>query len=175
VHELKGCEKMTGIDKVLQTVSQAIEIERFGYDFYYSMREFVPDVDGQRLVSYLGKLEVDHIKWLEEEYDRLLMKMQEFDEIASVNLSLLGKGEIFLDSEKLPEIFREFDPQKALTFAIQIEKRSIDFYEGAKDVSEDDSSKALFQKLADFERDHIVLLNDNLKNLQDNGKWIPPK
>jgi rubrerythrin len=166
---------MAGIDKVLGTVVQAIEIERFGYDFYYNMREFVSDVDGQRLVSYLGKLEVDHIKWLEEEYDRQLEKIQEIDEKPGVNLSLLAKGEIFLDSEKLPEIFKEFDPQKAISFAIQIEKRSIEFYEGARESSEDDSIKALFQKLADFEREHIVLLNDNLRSLQENGKWIPPR
>jgi rubrerythrin len=166
---------MTGFDKILQTVSQAIEIERFGYDFYYSMRDFVSDVDGQRLVSYLGKLEVDHIKWLEEEYDRQLAKIQEVSESPNVNLSLLAKGEIFLDSEKLPEIFKEFDPQKALTFAVQIEKRSIEFYENAKQTSEDDGSKALFQKLADFERDHIVLLNNNLKSLQETGKWLRPE
>lgn len=166
---------MTGIDKVLGTVSQAIEIERFGYDFYISMREFVTDVDGQRLVSYLGKLEVDHIRWLEEEYDRQLIKMQEFDEIPKIDLALLAKGEIFLDSEKLPGIFKDFDPQHALSFAIQIEKRSIEFYERAKEVSEDDSSRNLFKRLADFERDHIILLNDNLKSLQENGKWIAPK
>jgi rubrerythrin len=166
---------MTGVDKVLGIVSQAIEIEKFGYDFYYSMREFVSDVDGQRLVSYLGKLEVDHIKWLEDEYDRQLSKMQDIDEKPSVNLSLLAKGEIFLDSEKLPKIFKDFDPQHALSFAIQIEKRSIEFYEKNLDVSEDDETKALFQKLADFEREHIVILNDNLKSLKENGKWIPQK
>lgn len=166
---------MTGVDKVLGTVSQAIEIEKFGYDFYYSMREFVSDVDGQRLVSYLGKLEIDHIKWLEDEYERQLAKMQEFEETPNVNLSLLAKGEIFLDSEKLPEIFKDFEPKKALSFAIQIEKRSIEFYENNLKVSEDDKTKALFQKLADFEKEHIVILNDNLKSLQDNGNWIPPK
>lgn len=166
---------MTGIDKVLGTVVQAIEIEKFGYEFYHNMRGFVSEIDGQRLVSYLGKLEVDHIKWLEEEYERQLSKITDFNESPAVDLALLAKGEIFLDSEKLPEIFKDFDPQHALTFAIQIEKRSIEFYEGAMVTSEDDSVKALFQKLADFEREHIVLLNDNLKSLQDNGKWITPK
>ncbi len=73
----------------------------------------------------------------------------------------------------MPEIFKDFDPQHALSFAIQIEKRSIEFYERAKETSEEDSVKELFKKLADFERDHIVLLNNNLKSLKENGTWIP--
>jgi rubrerythrin len=175
VEHRKGVDMMTGVDKVLGPIVQAIEIEMFGYDFYYNMREFVKDIDGQKLVSYLGRLEVDHIKWLEEEYDRQLGKLSEFEERPKVDLSLLAKGEIFLDSEKLPEIFKDFDPQHALTFAIQIEKRSIEFYERARETSEDDSVRELFQKLADFERDHIVLLNDNLTSLKENGTWIPLK
>ena len=36
---------MTGIDKVLGTVVQAIEIEKFGYEFYHNMREFVSEIE----------------------------------------------------------------------------------------------------------------------------------
>lgn len=166
---------MTNVDKTLGAVLQAIEIEKFGYDFYYNMREFVPDVEGQRLVSYLGKLEVDHIKWLEEEYDRQLTKMQEFDEKPKVDLSLLGKEKIFFDQKDLPDLFSDFDPQKALDFAIQLERRSIEFYESNMDTSDDDKTRELFKRLADFERDHIVILNNNIKSLKEKGRWIPPK
>ena len=166
---------MTDVDKTLETLLQAIEIEKFGYDFYYNIREFVPDIEGQRLVSYLGKLEIDHINWLEEEYDRQLSKMQDFDEEPKVNLSLIGKEKIFLNQKDLPDLFSDFDPQKALDFAIQLERRSIEFYESNMDISDDDKTRELFKRLADFERDHIVILNDNLKSLQERGRWIPPK
>ncbi|UCG70831.1 MAG: ferritin family protein [Thermoplasmata archaeon] len=166
---------MTDVDKTLGALLQAIEIEKFGYDFYYNMREFVPDVEGQRLVSYLGKLEIDHINWLEEEYDRQLTKMQDFDEEPKVDISLLGKEKIFLEQKDLPDLFKDFDPQKALDYAIQLEMRSIEFYESNIEISDDDKTRDLFKRLADFERDHIVILSDNLKSLQEKGRWIPPK
>ena len=58
---------MHEVDRVLGTIQQAIEIERFGYEFYNHMRTFVKDKDGHKLISYIANLEVDHIKWLEED------------------------------------------------------------------------------------------------------------
>ncbi|UCE37706.1 MAG: ferritin family protein [Thermoplasmata archaeon] len=162
---------MSDIEKVLGTVKEAIEIERFGYDFYNSMRDFVKDGNGQKLVSHLARLEVDHIKWLEEEYHRQLEKLDELRDEPEEKISILGKEEIFLEQDKLPDIFREFDPIKAIDFAIGIENRSVDFYEKNMDISEDDKTKELFKRLADFERDHIIILEENLKSLQEIGQW----
>jgi rubrerythrin len=162
---------MSEIEKVLGAVKEAIEIERFGYDFYNSMREFVKDGNGQKLVSHLAGLEVDHIRWLEEEYRRQLEKLDELREEPQAKISILGKGEIFLGQEKLPEIFTEFDPVKAINFAIGIEHRSVEFYEKSMDISEDDKTRDLFKRLADFERDHIIILEENLKSLQEIGQW----
>lgn len=162
---------MSEIDKVLGTVKQAIEIERFGYDFYYSMRSFVKDREGQKLISYLAKLEVDHIKWLEEEYERQLKKLDELKEEPTVDISLIGKEKIFLADDKLPEVFKNFDPVKAISFGIDIEKKSVEFYEKNMEICEDDRTRDLFKRLADFERDHIIILNNNLQSLQNKGLW----
>ena len=162
---------MSEIDSVLKTVKEAIEIEKFGYEFYNKMRNFVKDRNGQELVSYLARLEIDHIKWLEEEYDRQLGKMDELQEEPEVKLSLIGKGEIFFDKDKLPDIFKQFNPVKAISFAIDIENKSVDFYEKNKKIAKDDKTKELFTRLADFEKDHIIILRENLKSLQEMGLW----
>ena len=164
---------MTEIDKVLGIVKEAIKIERFGYEFYLSIREYIPDMEGHRFISYLAKLEVDHIKWLEEEYERQLTKLEEFKEEPRVEISLIAKEDIFLADDKLPEIFSNFDPQKAISYGIEIEKRSVDFYQKSMEYG-DDGTRELFRKLADFERDHIVILNNNLKSLQATGRWELP-
>ena len=166
---------MTEMDRVLAAVRQAIKIERFGYDFYNGMREFVTDVDGQKVVSFLGSLEVDHIKWLEEEYNRQLGKLEDLREEMQVNLSLLGKEKIFFQKEALPELFEDFDAKAALDFAVSLEKRSIEFYEDNLDISEDEETRNLFTRLADFERDHVAILNKNLKSLKEKGAWVLPK
>jgi hypothetical protein len=162
---------VTEIDKVLGTIKQAIAIERFGYDFYNNMRDFIKDRNGQLLMSYLGRLEVDHIKWLEEEYHRQLSKLDELHEEKVVDISLIGKEEIFLGDDNLPDIFKDFDPLKAIKFAIDIEDRSVEFYEKNMEITDDDKTKDLFNRLADFERDHITILKDNLKSLQEIGLW----
>ncbi|UCE73971.1 MAG: ferritin family protein [Methanomassiliicoccales archaeon] len=166
---------MTEIDMVLGIVEQAIKIEKFGYEFYDSMRSFVKDSKGQRFISYLAKLEVDHIKWLEEEYERQLAKLQELHENREVDISLLAKQEIFLGDPKLPEVFKDFDPKSALNYGIEIEKRSVAFYEKNMDLGDDDNLRELFRKLADFEKDHITILKNNLKSLETKGSWELPQ
>ena len=158
------------IDTTLAIIKQAIEIEQFGYDFYNNMRSFVRTRVGQKVVSHLANLEVDHIRWLEEEYDRQLDKLQEFDENHTIDLSLTGKNEIFI-IDKLPEVFSGADPEQALEFAIEVEQKSVKFY-SYRETIEDDRLKELFGKLADYEREHIELLKENLKSIQAGGPWV---
>lgn len=162
---------MTAIDRQLITIQEAIEIEKFGYTFYTNMRSFVKDKDGHKFISYLANLEIDHIKWLEDEYKKQLKKIESFDESKTIDISITGKDEIFI-TDNMPQIFKEFDRIKALDFAIDIEKRSVKFYKKNKDIIEDDDLKQLFKRLVDFESEHIEILIEAKKGLQTNNSWI---
>ena len=161
---------MAQIDRVLGAIQQAMEIERFGYGFYNSMRPFVKDTKGQKFISYLANLELQHLHWLEEEYTRQLVNMDAFDEAEPTNMSLIGKDEIFI-TENLPEIFKIFDPVGAVKYAIQVENKSVEFYEQHQDISDDDRLNDLFKELVDFEKDHIEILEINLESLKSKGEW----
>jgi rubrerythrin len=162
---------MTGIDKKLGTIQQAIELEKFGYEFYSNMRTFVKDKEGHKLISQLANLEIDHMKWLEGEYKNQLERLTDFQEGGAIDILISGKEEIFF-KDKLPEIFREFDAIKALDFAIEIEEKSAEFYEQNLDLVEDASIKSLFQKLADFEKKHKEVLIQTRDNLKIDDSWI---
>lgn len=162
---------MTRIDTTLAVIKQAIEIEQFGYEFYNSMRSFVQNRVGQKVISHLANLEVDHIKWLEEEYDRQLDSLDEFDESGNIDVSLEGKNEIFV-VDKLTEIFKGTDHEEALEFAINVEHKSMDFYIKNLEITENDALKELFMKLAEFEREHIELLQTNLASVKSGGPWV---
>ena len=162
---------MTAIDKLLITIQEAIEIEKFGYTFYTNMRSFVKDRDGHKFISYLANLEVEHIKWLEDQYKKQLKKLESFDESKTVDISIIGKDEIFI-TDNMPQIFKEFDKIKALDFAIGIEKRSVEFYKKNMDIIEDDELKQLFKRLVDFESEHIEILSEAKKNLQTTNNWL---
>jgi rubrerythrin len=159
------------IDKILGTVQEAIEIEKFGYDFYSNMRTFVKDKDGHKLISRLASLEVDHIKWLEEEYKRQIDKLDTFDSQAAEKISITAKDEIFF-KKNLPALFSDFDRVKAVKFAIDIEKRSMEFYQKNLELAEDDVLKDLFKRLADFEQKHINVLNETINSLETKQTWF---
>ena len=166
---------MAQIDRVLGAIQQAMEIERFGYGFYNSMRPFVKDTKGQKFISYLANLELQHLHWLEEEYTRQLINMDAFEEAEPTNMSLIGKEEIFV-GDNMPDIFKKFDPVGAVEYAIQVENKSVEFYERHQDISDDDRLNDLFKRLVDFEKDHITILESNLESLKSKGEWeAPPK
>lgn len=159
------------IDSTLGIIRQAIEIESFGYGFYHTMRDFTQDRTAQRIISHLAEMELEHMKWLEEEYRRSLQNSTDSIEAKAQPISIIAKGDIFLDRKRLPEIFSDFDALKAIRFAIDIEKRSVEFYKKHEGIINDDTTKNLFNRLADFERDHITLLSENLKSLENTGDW----
>ena len=161
---------MQDIDKILGTVQEAIEIEKFGYDFYSNMRTFVKDKDGHKLISRLASLEVDHIKWLEEEYKRQIDRLDTFDDQAAEKISMTAKDEIFFQ-KNLPALFSDFDRVKAVKFAIDIEKRSMEFYQKNLELAEDETLKDLFKRLADFEEKHIKVLNETMNSLETKKTW----
>jgi len=160
------------IDRTLGTIRQAIEIENFGYGFYNTMRDFTKNRSAQIIISNLAEMELEHMKWLEEEYRRSLENSDDFNESGAQAISITAKGEIFLDHRRLPEIFSDFDAVKAIRFAIDIEKRSVEFYKKNQEIIDDDDTRDLFKRLADFEVDHIALLTENLKSLESTGDWI---
>lgn len=161
------------IDKTLAIIREAIEIERFGHDFYNKIRMIVKDKRGQTVLTYLAKLEIDHMLWLEQEYSRQLESLDEFDEDSAEGILLPAIDEIFV-VDALPYMFDGTDHVKALEYAIQLEERSVEFYTKAMEYSEEQRTKDLFMKLADFEKDHIEILNKNIENLKKNELWVKP-
>lgn len=162
---------MKETDKVLGLIHQAIEVEKFGYQFYTSMKPFVKDMNGQKMLNHLARLEIEHMKWLEEEYRHQLGQMEEFEEGPETNVSLVAEESIFLVDDRIPDIFSNLDHIGALKYAIEIEKRSIRFYKENMEQSTDDRLKELFEKLADFEEDHLKLLEENVAHLKEAGEW----
>lgn len=159
------------IDTSLAIIKQAMEIEQFGYEFYNNMRSFVRNRVGQKVVSHLANMEADHIKELEEEYASQLDRIEEFDESENINVAIEGKSEIFV-VDKLPEIFHGTDPEQALEYAIEVEKKSMAFYANNMKITDDDRIRELFHRLADFERGHVELLTMNLQSLKSGGPWV---
>jgi rubrerythrin len=164
---------MNQIDKTLKVIREAIEIERYGYEFYDTLRSQVNEPTGQVVLAFLAGLEVEHMVWLEKEYMRLLKSIDNLNESHVDDIQMEAREKIFL-VDKLPEMYRGTDMATALEFAVQVEMRSVKFYTDAMNAVDDHELKETFRRLADFEMDHVKLLKLNIQNLKDKGIWTMP-
>jgi len=161
---------MEKLEKTLKVIMQAIEIEKYGYDFYTSMRMMVKDPEGVMILSKLAMMELDHAQWLEDAYLDQLHVVDEFDETLEMDLLLEAKEKIFLDDPRV-KVFRAFDAVQALDFAIDVEKKSVAFYRDNQEIFEDTRLKELFSKLVDFEAEHIGYLTKLKDSVDAHNSW----
>ncbi len=165
---------MDDLDRNLKVIREAIEIERYGYDFYDALRGQVKDPTGQVVLAFLAGLEVDHMMSLEKEYMKVLKSFGNSRVGHADSIHLAAKEKIFL-VDKLPEMYSGTDMTTALEFAVQVEMRSVKFYTDAMNSMDDQELKETFRRLADFEMDHVKLLKLNIMNLKERGIWTMPE
>ncbi|MFQ6106004.1 MAG: ferritin family protein [Thermoplasmata archaeon] len=154
---------------LLDALRTAMELEEYGYSLYREVREFVESEKGKALFEFLANQEVDHREWLKAEHDNLGKEISEgkmTDE--SLNIDLPNPRVVF---SKKDEITKSMDSIEATKFALEIEKRSIEFYSACGMMTSVGSAKELFEKLSRFEESHRKLLEENLSYLETEGDW----
>jgi len=154
---------------LLDALKTAMELEEYGYKFYKDVREFVKSEKGRALLEFLADQEMDHKKWLETEHSNLNKEIREgarSDE--KLNMELPNPWIIF---SRTDEIRKSMDSIEATKFAIDIEKRSIEFYSACGQMTGVGTAKELFKKLVHFEDSHLKLLEENLSYLETEGDW----
>lgn len=154
---------------LLDALKIAMELEEYGYNFYKDVRGFVKSEKGRALLEFLAGQEMDHKRWLEIEHSNLSKDIREgkkSDE--KLNMELPNPWIIF---SKTDEITKSMDSIEATKFAIEIEKRSMEFYSTCGQVTSVETAKGLFEKLVDFEDSHLRLLEENLSYLETEGDW----
>lgn len=158
-------------ESVLGILRSAINIEKFGIRYYRAVSNVLEDRGGKELLNYLAEIESDHQRLLEQEYDK--QKELGSEAVKSLPLDNLDdQGNEIIFSEPLeyyePENVTAVD---AVKFGINVEQRSIDFYSSAAKIMNDLLLKETFNKLVDFEKEHLELLNKTLESLEKDGSW----
>ena len=62
-----------------------------------------------------------------------------------------------------------------ITLALDIEREAKGRYEAMAEQTSDPSGKAMFERLAEEEQEHYVILRDAYWSLNDHGVWVWPK
>lgn len=153
---------MTGPKEILAT---AIEMERFGGEYYGRFKDLVANERAKNLFKHLAADERNHASMLEIELANLGGKAAK----PSDNELRKGLKKVFPERIHKNSIVAK-DAISALMLGIRTEKRSIDFYtESVARASP--KLKKMFAKLIGMEIVHLGLLEENLHCLQSDGSW----
>ena len=147
----------------------AIEVEKFGIEFYSNLSTCVKDERGAALLRSLAEDEKKHRAILEKEVERLkdtcdvtcVMPAPEYMKIVPERVFMPAPNTCILLEDEI----------KALEKGIEVEKRSFDMYhEAVERVSNEPVRKAL-STLAEWEVTHRKILEENLRYLRLEGAW----
>ena len=159
-------------EESIEILQKAVEIEIFGNYYYEKLKLAVDSNEGRALLSYLADAENEHKERLESMLHRFgggAFKT-EIDALIADILMEEGSKRIFKDLMEKSKLDK-MDAIEAVRLGIGVENRSIDFYaENAKKSYEPDMV-ALFEELTNMEKEHLEILNENLRNLKNEGTW----
>ena len=155
-------------DQLLEVVKNAIRVENDGYQFYRMAEEKTEDPKGKEVFASLAKDETNHMQILKSLYQSIKEKGEyEFDETKDMKhiLETISESPIFSKEfkERVEQVQFEM---AALSVGILLEKNSIEFYTKSAQQSEDKDVKMLFNYLADWEGEHLRVLVQQQKFLQ---------
>ncbi|HTY47278.1 MAG TPA: ferritin family protein [Methanomassiliicoccales archaeon] len=156
-------------DLSVAIIKTAIEIEKFGIDFYSSFAGCVAEQIGSALLKSLADDERKHKEILEKELSRLadtcdvscVTPMQQY-------LSILPSKVFHAPPDACLMLADEI---KAMELGIEVEQKSIEMYTDGKAKVKDAQTKATLATLEKWEETHRAILEENLRLLKLEGTW----
>ncbi len=158
------------LNKQLGLLAAAIRVEEFGKDFYQRMSECIMDKEGKLILRSLSRDEKEHRAWLVRQIDRIFPGKEvdtirpdpEYADIVPTNIFPdLPKGACLPPKDEI----------KAVEMAIEVEKASVRMYEEVAGMTGDTELRTMMQRLAQWEREHQRILEENLDYLRKGGSW----
>ena len=152
---------------ILDAIKIATEAERKAAEFYTETAEKANPL-GRELLEQLAEFERHHYDYLVE-LEASLREQGAFKEYEGWELTVPTPSEIQTTEE----------PNKAslmgiITMALDIEKQAKERYLSLAQQTTDATGVAMFEKLAEEEQKHYVLLTSAYWSLNDHGTWVAP-
>ena len=142
------------------TLELTLAIERRGYTFYTNASRKTKNGSGRLMFQRLAAEESDHLRRLQQEHRSLLEKNQWLKrEPVRLPLSRKIVEEIFPQKELLKiEVKDETSDIDALNIAMNLERRSHQFFKDFADHISDTNGRKIFMDFAKDEESHLKAL-----------------
>ena len=163
------------MESLKQAIQMAMKMEKDGADFYQEAATKVASESAKKMLLSFVKDEKKHFNLLKKIFEETKLPNfnRDFEEMFSLKLPAdkvktifsKAKGEV---QKHIPISSDELD---VLRKAIEMEKKSVDFYQKQKGKAAEDKLRALFERLVEEERQHYQLLTNTLSYLEDSRDW----
>jgi rubrerythrin len=162
-------------DRTTEILKNAILLEKRGQAFYSKVAE---QASGQAVKEFFGMMadeEVKHVKILSEQF-KAYRQNKKFDPGEYAGNYTGSIAPRVLTKELKKEMSAADYEAAAITAAMSMEKNAIKLYSNRAAEADDPNEKALYQWLADWEKQHLHFLSDIDKELTeqiwyDNSFW----
>lgn len=153
-------------DRSTEILKNAILLEKRGHAFYSKVAE---QASGQAVKEFFGMMadeEVKHVEILSEQF-KAYRQNKKFDPGAYDGNYTGSIAPRVLTKELKKEMSAADYEAAAITAAMSMEKNAIMLYSDRAAEAEDPNEKALYQWLADWEKQHLHFLSDIDKELTE--------
>lgn len=152
--------------KAVEIIEKAIELEREGHHFYSTEAEKSEHESVRRIFLNMASEEKKHENTLLAEYSYLsesglFRHTEELDQHSEFR-------DLVLSDDMIQEISATSHEASAISSAIELERRTIEFYTQRAADTEDPQERELYESLAEWEEEHMKYLSElNRRILQE--------
>ncbi|MEJ2697211.1 MAG: ferritin family protein [Candidatus Sulfobium sp.] len=154
---------VTGKEDLLQSLMEALLMEKGTHDFYSEAAEKAMDPVARQTFSDLSEWEEQHLEYIQSLYlaiqdDRDIERFEEFRKKAPAPVT---EGGIPLeDLESKLEEHNFIDDLGALTWALEIEGKAYNLYRRFSADAQDSNARVVFKEMMEQELKHIDYLKE---------------
>jgi len=160
---------MTDVSKAIGT---AIKMEEDGIDFYEKIARKTSHPSGEKMFLSFVEDEKRHLTVLKEILADL--KFSDFSRFFEEKTPREKVKTVFREVKKgiKERIAVSSDELDALKIGTDMESKSVEFYQGALETTQDSHLRAFFTRLIEEEKEHYQLLQNTYSYLKDSGDWF---
>jgi rubrerythrin len=165
----KGDSKVESVEMGISILKAALEIEKFGIEFYHNFSTCVKEARGAALLRSLMEDEKKHKAILEKEIAHFQSQCDASCVLPSAAYLDIVPNRVFIPKPNSCMLLE--DEISALEKGVEVEKMSIAMYVEAEGKVDDQHLKGTLGTLAKWEVTHRELLEKNLRLLKLEGAW----
>ncbi len=153
-----------------QNLQVAIQMEREGKAFFLKAASGAQNVLVKNVFDELARQEDFHIERILQIYDRMRREEPLKEWVTSI-AEIVQLDKVFQESLQ-PKAQASEDDLNALRFGLEIEDKSVKYYDSLAGQVTDKYEKRFYLTLSHEERDHYLRIMDSIEYLSDPVGWL---